>query len=261
VFDKARHRDQQTDKAGDIFVPPVMKGEPAQLPQRGAWAFLQSIYPGRVFAADDPLMRGTLAMLDANQREGLIFGTGWIADGVWNYAGSFYAHAHLWLGHGPKAAATLYAFGNHACPLLCWREEQKPAGEPPNYCGDMPHNWASAEFIRLVRHLVILERGTELHLLEGLPSTWTSPGALTRLTDIPTSYGPMSLSLRIAPDGREATLDLDPPRREPITKIMVHLESFARDVDEPRLDGGRIAGSSVEIPTTKPVSLSWRFKE
>ncbi len=108
-----------------------MKGEQPQLPQRGAWAFLQSIFPGRIFAADDPLMLGTLAMLDANQREGLIYGTGWIADGVWNYAASFYGHAHLWLGHGRKAAATLYAFGNHAAPLLCWREEQNPVGERP----------------------------------------------------------------------------------------------------------------------------------
>jgi hypothetical protein len=261
VFDKARHRDQQTDNAGNTYVPPVMKGEPAQLPQRGAWAFLQSIYPGRVFAADDPLMRGTMAMLDSNQREGLIFGTGWIADGVWNYAGSFYAHSHLWLGHGRKAAATLYAFGNHACPLLCWREEQKPAGEPPAYCGDMPHNWASAEFIRLVRHLMVLERGPELHLLEGLPSAWTKPGAETRLTDIPTSFGQMSLALRIAPDGRAATLDLDPPRREPMTKIVVHLEPFAQEAGELRVDGRQVVGSTVSIPTTNAVSVTWQFKK
>ncbi|MGO8676947.1 MAG: hypothetical protein ACLQVX_13875 [Limisphaerales bacterium] len=261
VFDKARHRDQQTDAAGNTYVPPVMKGEPAQLPQRGAWAFLQSIYPGRVFAPDDPLMNGTVAMLDANQCEGLIFGTGWIADGVWNYAGSFYAHAHLWLGHGRKAAATLYAFGNHACPLLCWREEQKPAGQPPGYCGDMPHNWASAEFIRLVRHLMVLERGHELHLLEGLPPSWTKPGAETRLTDIPTSYGSMSLALRIAPDGRGATLDFDPPRREPMTKIVVHLESFAREVEQLSLGGKPVTGSSIAIPTTNAVSVTWKFKD
>jgi hypothetical protein len=261
VFDKARHRDQQTDPAGHTYAPPVMKGEPAQLPQRGAWAFLQSVYPGRVFAPDDPLMSGTLAMLDSNQREGLIFGTGWIADGVWNYAGSFYAHAHLWLGHGRKAAATLYAFGNHACPLLCWREEQKPVGQPPAYCGDMPHNWASAEFIRLIRHLMVLERGAELHLLEGLPPSWTKPGARTRLTDIPTSYGPMSLALQIAPDGRAAALDLDPPRREPMAKIVVHLESFARDADELRVDGKPVVAFSAAIPTTKAVSVTWKFKE
>jgi hypothetical protein len=145
--------------------------------------------------------------------------------------------------------------------LLCWREEQKPVGQTPAYCGDMPHNWASAEFIRLIRHLMVLERGAELHLLEGLPSAWTKPGAETRLTDIPTSYGQMSLALRIAPDGRAATLDLDPPRREPMTKVVVHLEAFAREADELRLDGNPVAGSTVAIPTTKAVSVSWKLKE
>jgi hypothetical protein len=206
-------------------------------------------------------MCGTMAMLDSHQREGLIFGTGWLADGVWNYAGSFYAHAHLWLGHGRKAAATLYAFGNHACPLLCWREEQKPVGEPPNYCGDMPHNWASAEFIRLVRHLLVLERGTELHLLEGLPRAWAKPGAETRLTDMPTSFGSISLDLRISADGHSATLKLTPPRREPATRLVVHLEQFARDVEGFELNGKPVIGTSVAIPTTKPVSLRWEFKD
>ncbi len=105
-------------------------------------------------------MLGTMAMLDAHEKEGLIHGTGWLADGIWNYAASFYGHAHLWLGHGRKAAATLYAFANHASPLLCWREEHNLAGAKEEYCGDMPHNWASAEFLRLTRHCLILERGS-----------------------------------------------------------------------------------------------------
>lgn len=224
VFDKARRRDKQTDSTGNTYVPPVMPGEPVQLPQRGAWAFLQSVYPGRVFEPGDALMRGTIGMLDANQREGLIYGTGWIADGIWNYAASFYGHAHLWLGHGRKAAATLYAFGNHASPLLCWREEQNVRGEKEHFVGDMPHNWASAEFIRFVRHLLVLERGNELHLFEGLPQRWIQPGAETRLTDIPTSFGPVSLALRMAADGGSAAIELDPPRREAPDAIVIHTE-------------------------------------
>ena len=122
--ERTRNRDKLADAAGNTFVPVTMQGEQPQLPQRGAWAFLQAVFPGRIFEPDDTLMLGTMAMLDANEREGLIYGTGWIADGIWNYAASFYGHAHLWLGHGPKAAATLYAFGNHASPLLCWRRSR-----------------------------------------------------------------------------------------------------------------------------------------
>jgi len=236
VFDKARNRDKLTDSFGNIYVPVTMKGEQQQLPQRGAWAFLQSIFPGRIFEPDDKLMLGTLSMLDSNQQEGLIYGTGWLPDGIWNYAASFYGHAHIWLEHGKKAAATLYAFGNHACPLLCWREEQNPKGQKENQVGDMPHNWASAEFIRMVRHLLILERGNELHLLHGLPHAWTQPANKTKMLDIPTSFGPLSLSLRMAKKGDSVTIEINPPRRDPPKKIMVHLEHFQRPVEKTKME-------------------------
>ncbi len=260
AFDKARNRDKLVDEAGNTYVPVTMKGEQPQLPQRGAWAFLQSIFPGRIFAADDPLMLGTMAMLDANQREGLIYGTGWIEDGIWNYAASFYAHSHLWLGHGRKAAATLYAFGNHASPLLCWREEQNPAGERPHYVGDMPHNWASAEFIRLVRHLLILERGPELHLLEGLPCAWTQPGCATELKAVPTSFGDVSLRLAMAPDGRSASITLDPPRRLPPESVIVHLEQFAQAPGTVALDGKPCGREAVALPTDRSSTLTLQFE-
>ncbi len=47
--------------------------------------------------------------------------------------------------------------------------EQSLVGESFRKVGDMPHNWASAEFIRLVVDLLALDRGDELHLLEGFP--------------------------------------------------------------------------------------------
>jgi hypothetical protein len=260
TFDKARRRDKLTDAAGNVYVPVTMKGEQPQLPQRGAWCFLHAVYPGRIFQPDDPLMLGTLAMLDANQREGLIYGTGWLADGIWNYAGSFYAHAHLWLGHGDKAAATLYAFANHACPLLCWREEQNCRGAAENYCGDMPHNWASAELIRLVRHLLVLERGGQLHLLEGLSSAWTKPGARTRLLAVPTSFGPIDLELTIAADGRSARLQVTPPRREPLEKLVVHLEHLGRAVRAVTLDGKPLSGPSTALPDGRAIVLGIEFE-
>jgi len=261
AFDKARDRDKLKDAAGNVYVPVTMKGEQVQLPQRGAWAFLQSIFPGRIFADDDKLMLGTLAMLDANQRQGLIYGTGWIADGVWNYAASFYGHAHLWLGHGRKAAATLYAFGNHACPLGCWREEQRCKGDPEGYCGDMPHNWASAEFIRLARHLLVLERGNELHLLEGLPKAWARPGDETRLVQVPTSFGPINLTLTVAKDGKSARLDVTPPSREPLAKIVVHLEHFGRKIKTMKVGGSGITGAGVQIAPKKDVTLELLFDD
>jgi len=259
TFDRARNRDKLADAFGNVYVPVTMTGEAPQLPQRGAWAFLQSIFPGRIFDADDKLTLGTMAMLDATEKEGLIYGTGWLPEGVWNYAASFYGHAHLWLGHGRKAAATLYAFGNHASPLLCWREEQNLVGRAERYCGDMPHNWASAEFIRLARHLLILERGRELHLLEGLPAAWARPGSRTELKQIPTSFGEMSLSLEVRPDGDAAHLKVELPRREPCERVAVHLESFDRAIRSVEKAGRKLDAAPEEIEGGNPFTLRIEF--
>jgi hypothetical protein len=93
--------------------------------------------------------------------------------------------------------------------------------------GDMPHNWASAEFIRLTRHCLLLERGGELHLFEGLPAAWAKPGAVTRLRDVPTDFGPLSLEFVVAKDGSSGTLKLTPPRRNPPERIVLHLDQWS----------------------------------
>jgi hypothetical protein len=86
----------------------------------------------------------------------------------------------------------------------------------------MPHNWASAEFIRLATHLIELDRGDELHLLEGLPREWTGPGRVTRLNGVPTPFGPLRLALAVDAAGREATLTFQ-PLEESCKAVVVHL--------------------------------------
>jgi hypothetical protein len=142
-------------------------------------------------------------------------------------AGGGYGHAWLWLGDGEKAARTLYAFGNHSSPLLAWREEQMPVQKGDAVVGDMPHNWASAEFIRLVRHCLILERGSDLHLFEGMPAAWAKPGAITRVRDIATAFGPMSFEFRVAAVGTTANLKLTPPKRSQPDHILLHLDNWS----------------------------------
>jgi len=241
TFRRAAQRDTRTDPFGNRYVPICMRAEPKISPQKAQWAFLHAVFPGQLFAADDPLVRGNMAMLRAVEAEGLVRDTGWVSKGVWNYFASFYAHGWLWLGDGQKAAQTLYAFANHASPLLCWREEQMPVGEGPAICGDMPHNWGSAEFIRLVRHLLVLERGDDLHLFEGLPSAWLQPGKSIRVVAAPTDFGPISLELRVSADGSEALLTLDPPRRNPPKRIVLHRGGWSP------------AGGTVDLPATEKV--------
>jgi hypothetical protein len=244
AFRQAAQRDMRVDAHGNKYLPIAMGNAGNHLPQRAQWAFCHAVFPGKVFSADDPLVRGNMAMLEATEREGMVFGTGWAADGIWSYFASFYGHVWLWLGDGQKAAKVLYAFANHASPLLAWREEQALLGQRGGKVGDMPHNWASAEFIRLVRHLLVLERGNDLHLLEGMPAKWASPGAVTRLKDMPTEFGPMSLEFRVAADGQTARLRIDPPARSRPEHIYLHLGYWANPADQKAM---------LELPVTGPI--------
>ncbi len=254
AFDKARNRDKLLDSKGNVYVPVTMYNdeglvpqadiagnitfpikmvkEQPQLPQRGCWTFLQSIYPGEIFSKNDTLMLGTLHMLDGTVREGLILGSAWLAHGIWTYLGGMYAEAHLWLGDSKKAVSIMYVFANHASPMLDWVEEQYPVGEQlgESYGGDMPHNWASAELIRLVRNLMILGKGKELDLLEGMPSSWAEPGKVTRLQNISTSFGDVNLTVKVDDDGSMAHVTFDLNAREIPEKIVVHLESFEKPI-------------------------------
>lgn len=233
---RAMARDTRKDAHGNAYVPMMMADHGQHSPQKGQWSFCHAVYPGQIFPADDPLVAGQLAMLHDTKVQGLVLDTGWMKDGLWTYFASFYGHAQLWQGHGREAAELLYDFARHAAPTRVWREEQKPLGQEVEEVGDMPHNWASAEFIRLATHLLELDRGDELHLLEGFPREWAGPGMVTRLNGVLTPFGPLHLEVQIAADGKSATVRLGRLTARPPTKIVLHLSGLtgeSRTVDLP----------------------------
>jgi len=58
----------------------------------------------------------------------------------------------------------------------------------------MPHNWASAECVRFLRHRLVLEDGSKLRLLEGVSheSEWRDGYALKQT---PTRFGRVDFAL------------------------------------------------------------------
>ncbi len=225
-FHKAAERSMRSDTCGNMAIPIYMTD--SCLIQKAQWAFCHAVYPGEIFSSDDPLMLGTMNMLKCHEREGLVYETGWQDQGVWNYFGSFYAHAWLWLGDDMKAAQTMYAMANHASPTLVWREEQPVKTVTTRWVtGDMPHNWASAEFIRMLRNFIALERGDELHLFEGVPPTWLKAGMKTSVNGIYTNFGILDATLIVSGDGKKAevSVSLDPAHHQMPTSVVIHLNT------------------------------------
>jgi hypothetical protein len=166
-------------------------------PQTAQWALSHAIFPGVVFEKDDPIVRGHIALLQSCTQEDVPAETGWLwHESVWNYNASFAAHVYLWAGLPEWADRTFRGFLNHASPLYCWREEQSlQQALVGQDWGDMPHNWASAECVRYLRHMLLLEDGTRMRLLEGMIPANSSNRTLFRLELTSTRFGRVTLDL------------------------------------------------------------------
>jgi hypothetical protein len=141
----------------------------------------------------------------------------------------------------------LYAFANHAAPTRVWREEQSfRDSQLGQIIGDMPHNWASVEFVRLVRHLLLFERGDVLELLPGLPPEWLVPERPLHLQNSPTRFGPVSLTLRADASGKATlTVKLRVEGYRVPTAVLLHLPAGYQLAAESPI---HITTTKVEIP-------------
>lgn len=223
-------KDLRKDDKGNTYLPVMIHNEGDYAPQKGQWAFCQSVYPGQIFDTTEETRRiaaGTVEMLHDHRVEGLVINTGWMEQGIWTYFASFYGHDLLWLGKTKEVPQLLYDYANHSSPTMDWREEQKPQGKGNEEVGDMPHNWASAEFIRLVVHMLELDRGNDLHLFEALPPNWIAPGKRVELHGMRTPFGPIELSLVVNASGDAARLKLQFTEADHLPgKVVIHKDNW-----------------------------------
>lgn len=209
ALQNAAKKEMVQSPAGFEYLPMLAHDDPSlsdpdpwnrPRPQTAQWALSHSIYPGLVFDKTDPIVRGHVALMQSCTKEDVPIETGWLwHDCLWTYNASFTAHVYLWAGLRDWAHRTFTGFLNHASPLYCWREEQplQKALVGQDW-GDMPHNWASAECVRYLRHMLALEDGRALRLLEGITGAELIPGKPYRLRNSPTRFGRIDLDLEPA---------------------------------------------------------------
>ncbi|MDD3411556.1 MAG: hypothetical protein PHY12_12185, partial [Eubacteriales bacterium] len=211
-------RDMKKTEQGLPYLPLSMAHNPVYKPQTGVQTICRVAFHG-AFALEDPLLQATADLLESvDEREGLPECTGWRTDQcVYTYAAGRYGELMLLAGRPEKAVDYLYAFANHASPAGVWREEQPLRDSAcADVCGDMPHNWASVEFIRLVRTLLVLEWDGGLALLSGLPEEWlpTADDDLL-LEDTPTAFGKLTLHMTREKAGWQLLLSRKPGNQAP----------------------------------------------
>ena len=206
AFFAAARQEMRRHADGFDYLPMLVKEDPLwsvpeewarPRPQGAQWALSHAIYPGLVFDKNDPIVQGHIRLMQACTQEDIPAETGWLPHGgVWNYNAGFVAHVYLWAGIADWARSTFTGFLNHASPLYCWREEQPVRGSlTADYIGDMPHNWASAECVLYLRHMLALEDGRDLRLLAGVGDFELASGEPLSVVQSPTRFGRVDLSL------------------------------------------------------------------
>jgi hypothetical protein len=264
AFQQMATKEMVRHPAGFEYLPMLAHDDPSvsdpdpwsrPRPQTAQWALSHAIYPGEVFDKNDPIVRGHIALLQWCTQEDVPAETGWLwHDSLWTYNASFAAHVYLWAGLRDWAHRTFTGFLNHASPLYCWREEQ-----PLQHAlvgqdwGDMPHNWASAECVRYLRHMLALEDGKSLRLLNGVTTAELTPAVPYILRNSPTRFG--RIDLEFEPAGARAwRLRFD--RSEGPSPSSVSLPAVVGQlrVQEVIGAGSKVTGEIVEVD---PVARKW----
>ena len=112
----------------------------------------------------------------------------------WPYGGLELAHAYLRLGRLDVVHDILgWTLSNETLPgTYAWAEQVNPAHNGISG-GDMPHAWAAADLVTLIREMLITEQDDALVLFAGAGDWWFSEGREISLQELPTQFGPLSL--------------------------------------------------------------------
>jgi hypothetical protein len=188
------------------------------------WGNTEMLWPTELFAVDDPRVSALLAEVRERHGggfcEGTIRWTGSKEPAIHPYLSAYTTMASLIRGEHDKFVEEFYWYLLHSTATHAFPEGIF-YGRRFAWSDTIPHATGAANFAFLLRHALVHERGDELHLLLGAPDWWLENGREIRVEKAPTHFGTMSLRLRGTAAGVE--IKLDPPRRQPPSRIVLHL--------------------------------------
>jgi hypothetical protein len=158
---------------------------------------LVGLAPLEVVDPNAPWVAGTIEQLmENNMRDGLFFQR-IVHTGLNPYLSVQLARALMARGDD-RWYPILEALLRRASPTWTWPEAMHPRMHG-GCMGDGDHGWSAAEFLSLVREMLVSDRGGQLRLAEFAPQSWFKPGMHLEATGAPTLHGTVSFTLRQGP--------------------------------------------------------------
>lgn len=117
----------------------------------------------------------------------------------WPYVTMGLAHDFMLLGWDDKALSSFRWVLNNTVAPSAWPElmdENIRLGALGGGWGDQPHGWATAEYILLVRDMLLMEDGSKLLLTPCIDPSWLADGSIISVKDAPTYFGEVSFFIQ-----------------------------------------------------------------
>ena len=196
--------------------PGAIPASPYRRMDSGAVGSVVADYPLQLFPPGDPAMMKTVDFLQGHCfRRGAFF-QDMIHSGLNVYLTLHLAQARLRAGQAATVWPILDRVAELASPTGQWPEAIHPL-TGGGCMGDGQHIWAAAEWLLLLRHLVLREEGDTLVLGAGVNPAWLRRGRVA-LGPVLTPHGTVTVTFTADDDGVRAhvaaTWRRHPPARE-----------------------------------------------
>ena len=232
----------------------AMPASPYRRLDAGMIANLAALYPLRLFDANDPCIGDTIAALKE---------FAWMEDAYFSHVGhsafgtylSLHVAQCLLFQRNPDAWKIINWVVRHASPTFTWAEGIHPITRHGGM-GDGHHGWALADFLLIIRNVLLFEENDHLVITPILPEDWTAEMNVIQVEDAATYFGKVSYT--IAFGERTGTLVVNGAWRDDSCKYIEWNLPFP--LREAGTDSGdaEIVGNRVRIPRdVRRVVVMW----
>jgi hypothetical protein len=212
------------------FIPPALEGGGQD------WGNYWAAYPAQPFLPTDPLVTRTLAHARSEFREGIA-----------TYGEPKMLHAYLGFrvletqlerneqtgvvdGFYSELAHTTSTGASFETGLL-------PFADRTIDLATVPHGWWAAEYVTLLRNMLVREEGNGVVLMSAISPSWLKSGQVVAVREAPTTFGTVAFTL--TPNTNGATLSWRTGLR-PQTKLSWPVPAGVTAVHAPGLSRGVI---------------------
>jgi hypothetical protein len=231
------------------WIPPALEANGGE-----DWGNLWAAYPAPLLAPGDPAVTATLRHVISHFREGIATYYGGAA--LHDYLGFRVFETELLRGQQLDVVNGLYSELAHTTSTNGGFEVGiLPHGARVVNDDVAPHGWFAAEYVALLRNMLVREDGREVALMSAVSPSWLLPGRQIVVAGADTSSGRIGYTLRAVAGGAvlqwHGTL-------APGTRLVWPVPSAARDV---RAHGLSRDGRTITLsPGSGRLVVRWRLR-